>query len=243
MNMKRLKYIYKKQYELDKMMEQIATSIGYSNGVVTDGIFSPKNYLEANVKIMFLLREPHDDGGWAGREAIRDKFESYRKREGENTGWKTYFDLMSYVLYSVQNGYLSWDDCPDAEIDINIRKLILSIAFVNCSKIPGGATINKKLWWERVDRFWPVVSKQITLAAPDVIICMGTNNFLEKQNFLVDCEAKGKIGETDRYYYKNKISRQLILDWYHPIQRRLSRQKYFDNIIEVLKKEKIALKM
>jgi len=213
------------QCELDGKMEDVADSL--SDEAVYDGIICPERYVKSKYKVLWLAREPHDDGGdYDYKSDIMNKIKA-----GELVGNK-YFNKMRDLQYSLNNGYLDWDGLKNIDRkDYNYNN-IGDIAFINCSKIPGGANLDWGKWWSNCEAFKDIVAKQIEIANPDIIICVGTRNYLEKYGYLNDAIMRAKSYRN--YYLKEG---RLILDCYH-ISARYSNRLYFNDIISSIKEWK-----
>ena len=210
------------QNQLDKKMADIAESFGEE--AIYDGIISPGDYVRTKRKILWLAREPHDDCG-----DYDYKSEIMKGLNAGNIKKDKYFDLMRYLLYSIENDYISWEDIPDSDTSEHITNLLKEVAFINCNKIPGGANVKWDKFWLYSEAFREIVFDQIKLAEPTVIICVGTKNYLDKYGYLDETIKSEKSYRN--YYTKGNI---LILDCYH-IAARISRQTYLDDIIKVLR--------
>jgi hypothetical protein len=213
-----------KQSEIDLKVVSIASGAGFE--AINDGIISPKHYLATSPKFLWLGREPSDEGGgYDYKSDIVDKLE-----RGERLKGKRYFDPMRYILHSAQNGYTERRAVPDSASNQDVSRLLLNVAFVNCSKIPGGASCEFPRWWDRVELFKEIVFEQFALANPDVIVCVGTREFLEKFGYLDGLPAHPK---SYRNYYQK--GNQLIFDCYHIAYRRYNPERYFNDVVDVLR--------
>jgi hypothetical protein len=213
-----------KQREIDFRVTSIAS--GVECEAICDGIISPAHYISTSPKFLWLGREPSDDGGgYDYKVDIVGKLE-----RGERLKGRRYFDPMRYILHSAQNGHIERDAVPDSDFDLDVSRLLLNIAFVNCSKIPGGSSRDIPRWWSRVELFREVVFEQIALANPDVIICVGTRDFLEKFGYLDGVSLHPK---SYRNYYQK--GNQLIFDCFHIAYRRYNPEAYFNDIVDVLR--------
>lgn len=218
------------QEEIDDEIQAIA--LAHSEEAVYDGIISPKDYNKSRVKILWLAREPHDDGGdYDYKSDIIDK-QSRGVLRGER-----YFNRLRYIQYSCINDFKKWDKSVYYSNEKTYSDLVLQAAFINCNKIPGNAVVNWDKWWEYVDYYKRVVRKQIKLASPKIIIACGTLMYLEKYGYLKNAIKKEK---SYRYYYN--VDGCIIVDAYH-IAARSSVENYCNDIIEVLEKERNILKI
>jgi len=221
-----LSFMEEKQEELDQKMTLIASS--FDEDAIQDGIISPNSYIESPFKMLWLAREPHDtDGGYDyKREILKGLNNGIYKKD-------KYFDQMRYALYSLENNFLHWEDIPDSDTSEYIANKLREVAFVNCSKIPGGANLNWERWWKYVKAFKEIVFEQIELARPDIIVCVGTQIYLKEFGYLENATEHEK---SYRHYYLK--GSQIILDCYH-IAARFSPEKYLDDIVDAIRQAKI----
>lgn len=218
-------YVTKKQEELDHRMATIAAGIGKE--AIYDGIISPEHYAHSTIKFLWLGREPHSPfGNYDYKRDIQERLAAGKRLVG-----KRYFDPMRKTLYSAQNGFIDYEKIPNSESSQEVARLMLNVAFLNCSKIPGGAGTNWSRWWKHVEYYKDVVAEQISLANPDVIICAGTRDYLERYGYLQDAI---KTPKSYRYYYRK--TNTVIFDCYHFSYWSIKSRDYFNDIIDVLRK-------
>ena len=207
------------QHIIDLKSEEIAKSI--NEKPVLDGIISPEDYINSTLKCLWLLREPTIDHADNIRSDINRRLDKGELKKNK------YFDPMRHLIYSIDNNYIKNEDIKNTDYSSNLLK---QIAFVNCSKIRGGSKLNWPIWRKNYDLFKDIVFKQIQIANPNIIICVGTIEFLNKNGYLKDAEKKVK---SYRHYYLKENS--IIFDCYHLAQRKITQNSYVNDIISVLK--------
>jgi hypothetical protein len=194
---------------------------------VTDGVIDTEKYINSKLKCLWLLREPTND------DANDIKSDIHRRLNKGNLYSPRYFSPMRYILYSYSNDFLMYNKKYDNK-DAEYLNLLNEVAFVNFSKIRGGSKIDRDKWRQNTNLFEDLVISQIAMLEPDIIICAGTIQRLEQTNYLKGCE---KIIHGEKYYYFKK-NNQLIIGCYHLSQRTITKEKYINNIISIIKKEK-----
>ncbi|MCK9169761.1 MAG: hypothetical protein M0P01_05040 [Treponema sp.] len=223
--------IKEKQMKIDNKVKEIANL--KRRCFVTDGIISPEDYLNSKKKILWLGREPHDNCSYDYKQDINKKLV-----EGNLKGSR-YFNPMRYILFSSENGYIRSSKIiklaqrSSSDTNEKITNLLKKVAFINCSKITGKSAIKDWNKWERnCELFKGIVAEQIKIADPDVIICLGTLQYLNENGYLDGYEI---LKKSYRNYYKK--DKKLIIDCYHLSFWGITQAKYINDIISVLKKE------
>lgn len=216
----------KEQIEaIDSEIRRIPPSV---NGfeAVRDGIVDPDKYMKCNKRILWVLKEVNgsgdtDQGGWDMRHALKENLkEGYVKAD-----WKRTFSSIVYVTYGIIHNK-SWNDTID-QFPGNAG-VVHEIAFINVKKIPGKARSYKKELRDNYEKYKDLLFRQIDAIDPDIIIFGGTF-FLFENDIKVD--SKTDFGTCTLYQATNKI----FIKAYHPQNRRISREKYFEDIIQAVR--------
>ncbi len=196
---------------------------------ITDGVYNVKEYLNSNVKILWLLKEPYCEGdGTGGGWNLAE--------EAEKHSWffplvkNPTFITMAYTSYCLlENKFYDEPGVPWLnENNDAVNKAMLKIAHININKMPGWT----RSTWSGVANQYPVwkaiIFKQIEAINPEIIICGNTFSILQ-DDLSVDelnrVEVKPEISFIS-YAYGSK----LIIDAYHPAQTQITRETYVDSI-------------
>ena len=132
---------------------------------VRDGIVDADEYARSRVKLLFVLKEVNDlgGGGWDLREFLRCG--------GRGLTWNT----VTRWIEGIERlpCIVPWDEL--SPIDKNRRKRVLrKIAAVNLKKEPGAGVADYDQLREATQRDRQFISAQLSLYAPDYVICCGT---------------------------------------------------------------------
>jgi len=150
--------------------------------LIPDGIVNIEKYKKTRIKIMWLLKEPHDkgSGGWDMRDFLKHS-ENLTKRN-DNWSWKRTYKMLMQLTWGILHDFQShektindWNRLGDE----NILSIFNEIAYINLKKTPGHSGSydpeiraayknNKELIW-----------LQINTIKPDVVICGGTYKFID----------------------------------------------------------------
>ena len=133
--------------------------------LVRDGTVDADEYARSPVKLLFVLKEVNDPGGggWDLRQFLRDG--------GRGSTWNT----VTRWVEGIQRlpCIVPWSEL--STVDNDRRKRVLrKIAVVNLKKEPGGGTADHDGLRAAAQRDRKFISAQLSLYAPDYVICCGT---------------------------------------------------------------------
>lgn len=227
-----------KEGSLKKMIMDYANEHGLEEGrqPILDGITNVELYSQADIKILFVLKEAYDrekdgevgKGGWDHSEYLNDNDESiiYGFLAHDRVSKIASCILRDFSLEDYNNPEFTWDMALQ---DFH------SIAWINVGKFPAPeVTKTSDIRLNEAYGYWkPILFKQIEAYDPDVIIFGNT--------FRVFCDdLDGEIEMLDDQWpthtYRDKCGR-LLLDAYHPSVRpaTVSEKDYIDSIIKAIK--------
>lgn len=192
---------------------------------ILDGIVNQEEYLDSKYKILWILKEPHDEdgGGWHMKDFIGN-----RKELTKYPKWSRTFNPIIYVTYSTLNGFPSWNELDDTSESPDMIDVLRRIAYINLKKIPGETVsvpaIIQKAYEENKD----IILKQIELCNPNVIICGGTMSVIVNDLGIGPLIEKNGI----KCFATNE---KIYIDAYHPNQKSIPQQVYCDSIINTIK--------
>lgn len=193
-----------------------------------DGIIDEKQYLEAPVKILWILKEansPEDD-----IHDMRGAIASLLDGEEIHKDWAKTFTALAYSTYGILNNKMM-ESYPKIVGNAPVVESLQKTAFINVKKIPGvSATIVREMN-DFYSKYNLLLKEQIEIINPDVFIFGGSFRFFQNEwfeifgNKLYEDISKSHIQE---YQYGNK----LLLSTYHPNQRKITRDVYCNSIID-----------
>ena len=227
-----------KAEEIDKFIEDKILSDVPGVYAIMDGIMDYEKYLNANYKILWILKEPYDDfdvdgkplgGGWHLRDAIIPK-QSFI----EFTGGRRTFEPMIYTTWGILNNFCLWENMKDVNNDPTMLNALKSIAYINVKKLPGYTTSNPAEIEDVYQLHKEILLKQINCYNPDVIICGSTLSLFMKDLSITNAEIL-ENGSAN-YIIKHNM---IIIDAYHPAQctstSGISQAQYCNDIITAVK--------
>ena len=211
--------------DIEKIDSEIKEIIYDGRSAIYDGIVNIDEYLASEIKIMWILKEVHsvgDNGKWDLRDALNSlKNETQTAMKYEWTGT---FNPIVYITYGILNEKY-WEEIPNTWDDPEIIDILNKIAFVNLKKVSGNSVANHNELFEYHNKYHHIIKMQIEAFCPDVIIC---GNTLEIFDFF-GTDYKENKEDNMIYYYSDK---HIIIDAYHPNNRKLKQQVYCDSIIK-----------
>ncbi len=165
-----IKTFTKAQQGIYNKVDSIGRQVNPRVGCFHDGVAFPEFYLESNRRVMWVLKNSYDDSDEDGNpvsdgQDIRDWF---CDEALELAAHKQIFVKMALASYCIQT------DIPYSEELLSdkakIMQALKAIALVDLSKLPGGKTISDKELKKEFSYFQNIVSAQIDLYKPDVVI-------------------------------------------------------------------------
>ena len=181
---------------------------------VWDGIVDYAQWLENDTKLMFLFKEAFSKNGeteWnIATEGIAAHGGIFYVGNQANQAMQYRVAEWAYAVESAMNGKkeLKHQDAT-ANNRENSRKAMLKSAWVNIRKIDGVARSNDKVLASIAQRDKHLLSEQIDLINPNIILCGGTFGIVEGTLF----QNAERIKETEFCYEWNG---RLIIKFRHP---------------------------
>ena len=172
--------------------------------IVTDGVINESAYLDAAIKILYLLKEVNGGESWDLCEYVAN---GGRKQTWDNiTRW-----TMGIMQHARE---IPWSEIE--EITVGQRKEVLkSICAVNVKKLSGGHTANVDLVHDaaRTDR--ERIKQQLAIYEPDIIVCCGTSGQYFDDIYQYSPEWK----MTSRGIYYVMEGNRIVISYAHPEAR------------------------
>lgn len=185
-----------------------------------DGIINKDFFNKSKIKILWILKEVNHDGeidDWDMSIILQN----LKTKNGIKSGWEKTFATIVYTTFGILNKKL-WDEIPYHYDNPEIIDILKEIAYINVNKTSGGSTTHYLTLEKAYLTYKEKLFQQINEINPSVIIYGGTF-----------------------YLFENDLNSNIInktikhIDAYHPAQRKISHEKYCNDIIEkviVLKK-------
>lgn len=206
----------------------------YGSSCIRDGITNIEKFYnaETNYRILWILKEPNSsDEGWNMRnfhKALNKKRED-KTRKDARWNWKSTYQKIVQVSHGLLHGIYHYEKIPASnEIVVDVMN---SIAFINVKKTGG----TEKSKWKVINQSYTdhkeFLHKQIEEISPNIIInCSGINQLFRDLSAKSNCSVINEKVDPFSYSFGNE---RLIINAYHPNERRLGKVKYFDVIAKI----------
>lgn len=203
---------------------------------IYDGVCDAADYLNSNLKILWVLKEPYcEDGDYGGWSLTKDVFSEYPyKRKITNQTHQN----VAYISYGILHNK-KFEDIDYIRDDPSVGEVLHEIAWINISKIPAGTTTNDNTLWEKYETWKNILLEQINLYEPDIIIFGNTfeyfKNDLISDKAVCDTDYSRQISHTGNRVDLYWTNEQLFIDTNHP-NFRGEKCEWADAIIEAVGK-------
>jgi hypothetical protein len=209
-----------KEQLLKEMIDATAKSINKADQIIYDGVSYPDSYYNANIRIMWILKEAYETNnvyGWQVGE-LYNPISSNRSRTAKK---------LAIINYAILNDCSSQDASTASDADLT--EAYKSMARINLSKVAGKKTSDPNL--STIYNVWKLVLlKQLEIYNPDVIICGNT-----LQYFLNDIPLTAGIGKplgmNNHSYFL--CGSKIYINAYHPSYIQ-PKNDYVDKIINAV---------
>jgi len=211
--------IFSKHTELTLIDE-----INKNRELTIDGPIS-SSYNETSLKILWVLREPHGNGGGSlitnvNEDLLGREIPTWKK-------WYSTWGLIIKVSDAILNRLPLMSDAPPSML----KPILKNVAVINLNKFGGGGELSKH-YGRGVAKCKSLVKEQISALNPNIIIYAGTG--YDAVSFgVVDLKATDFWPTMDSFPSIKKNSR-IHISAYHSGQRKIKHWKYCSQVIEHL---------
>jgi hypothetical protein len=182
--------------------------MAYRDGIVDKEIFN-----NSKIKILWILKEVNHDGDICDWDMSK-VLQSIITNKGIETGWEKTFGPIVHTTYGILN-QKKWDEIPYYYDKPEIVNVLKEIAYINVNKTSGDSITHFSTLENAYIEYKSTLFEQINEINPSIIIYGGTY-----------------------YLFENDIEENVInknikhIDAYHPAQRKITHEKYCNQIIE-----------
>lgn len=216
--------------ELNQKIKEAFVDTENEVEAILDGAFdSEKYFYNKGFKILWLMKEPYDDGGngaWSLPELFTKDYNTFFSGLIMGSSGRTWQPVV-YVSYGILNKFQNWDEIPFIKDDPSIVKVLENVAWINIQKLPSitGRSTNMSNIYSSYNKHKELIQNQVEVLNPDIIICGNTFDVV-KEYF---GNLQKTIYDMIEYYVAGK---RLIINAYHPSQRQIKRERYVNNIVK-----------
>lgn len=177
---------------------------------VTDGIVDSKSWSQADIKVLFILKEAYDteksEGTWDLSNLIKKTKASGRT-----------FKPLAQWTHGIQCVLKSHQIEEFKEDGEEVEKALMASAVINLKKSGGTKNSTYDDLKGYVEKDWDLISRQIEIIQPDIVICGRTWSLFSK--FI---KEKSRI--SDRVTNVGGIP---YVDFWHPANRAANKMNYY----------------
>lgn len=184
-----------------------------------DGIISPKDWENANLKVLFVLKEINQSDK---KNGINVATSISKALDNNKSNWwkKNVLRRVGRWAYGLTN-YL--EEVPSFKAARSGgKKSTGNVAYINMKKSPGGAKTNMKKFDAHVREYAPYIKRQIELIKPDVVVLGGT--FWPVKDHIFP-ELKRVC---ERIHLLNGT---VFINAYHPAQKTISAEDLYHQVL------------
>lgn len=223
------------QSKIDKNLEKFKSKVTEDKSIkksfVSDGVIDINEYIKSPIKILWVLKEVNSSD-----DDVRDMREALKTlREGNkiHKDWVGTFKPIVLASYGILNNK-NWQQAEDEyeKEKSDVIECIKKVAFINVKKVAGKEKAYKKEIKEFAIKYADLLSEQMDIINPDVIVFGGSMEFIK------DKSGYDKIKELDYFLHEYKFKGKLVIDTYHPNQRKITQELYCNSIINTIKNSK-----
>lgn len=211
--------------------------------IVPDGVIDEASFLNAEKKILFLLKEVNGGEDGKGVTDLRDFVLDNAKGR-----WQTWDNVYRWVRTILESDSIRWEDVEEVDREKDRLDILKQIAVMNVKKTSGGSSADDTELKKAAEANKEVLKKQIELYDADYIICGNTYFLLECLDYLTGEEMKPvkeyylkteknvKPIRPCKYYIKSlKNKKQIIVNFYHPGATDGKGIDFFNLLLEIIK--------
>ena len=194
---------------------------------IFDGVIDAQLYCASTPRIMWILKEPWDEGdssggGWSLCADVLGK------NPVSSLSQATFHPII-YIAYGIFCRVSTFDDMPWVRDMDEPERVLRSLAFINAKKLPGvtrGAYAPSIMEWYSRGR--AVIHEQISVFAPEIVFGCSPHMPAILDDLAIGWrERKQSAGSAD-YVWSDNI---LFVHVHHPGQTQINRARYVDDAL------------
>jgi hypothetical protein len=225
-------FLVKQSKQIEKQIwDHYIDKNGLSEPIV-DGIVNIDQYLNSKFKILWILKEPHDDikenkpsgGGWHFCKDFLNMDDIYYRTCKSHATWHP----IIYTSYGILNDFLLYSQMSKIRNNKSMTEIVKKIAVINVNKLPGFTrTYDYSNIWHAYNDHKDILLRQIKTYNPDIVIGGST-----LQLFFDDLGIRTTLKTSNSIDFSVNNSK-LYISAYHPAQTKITRDIYINDITSV----------
>lgn len=221
------------EVHLEKLIKETGMHLNREDAEpIFDGVYDWGKYQNAPIQLLVVMKEAYDEidesfhpsgGGWY---ITKDCF-------GKDDVWKNRsWQPLIYITYGLFNNkrYEEMDYIRD---DKSMAEVLKSIAYINTNKMPALTQTNDSELQANYEIWKPVLFQQMEAFNPKVILF--ANTFWLYKKDIVGQSCKPTYVSPKGYVHAYVKDGKILLDAYHPNQKKCSHDIYVNEILDAIK--------
>lgn len=227
-------YEINKKY-LERFKDKLLLPVdGKLRHITIDGPVSP-NYNNADKRILWVLREPHGDGGWSLIDYILDDIVHCEKPWEKYSKWHVTYSLIIKASYGILFDNMSTNSFKYHPL--KHKESLKFITVINLNKFGGGGKKSSH-YHNGVNVCKDLIKWQMTKLQPDIVILAGTGQDCNnpKYNFIPSHMSIPELWAPSKDYFPwvKADNGAIYISAYHAGQRTIKHNFYFKNLIQAI---------
>lgn len=225
-------YLITEENDIHREITESYINATNESWAITDGLVEPQQYAISRPRILWILKEPYDEGterkggGWSlTKDLLFERTDEMSRKRA--------FQPICYITHGIHSGVSDWDKMEWLRDSHDIRHSIRKIAFINVSKLPGLKTSSDALISIAYQKYRPTILRQIQVYAPDLIFACNPHVHIIAKDLgvTIDADQWQSFGTAAAVMLP---SGQRLVWVYHPSQRKrgVTRVSYVNNAIQ-----------
>lgn len=215
--------------------------------IVPDGVIDEVSFLNAEKKIVFVLKEIN--GGEYGNGVTDLRNFVFKNACGRTSTWNNVYRWVRTIL---ESNSICWKDVENVDREQDREEILKKIAAMNVKKTAGKSSSKGSELKKATKANKEVLRKQIELYDADYIVCGYTHEYFDMLDYLTEedkktkgyvyfPEAVGKRKNLYSSYFIKKDKKQAIIYFYHP-NAKINNQDLFNLLLKTLKETENKMK-
>ena len=207
--------------EENRLLDEWGSSVP---GFIRDGCANPEKYVDAPVKLLFVLKEVNGGQDWDLREFMNDGCRP-----------QTWNVIARWIegIFNISHDY-SWDEMQN-DNDHRRKTYIPQVSAVNVKKTSGGNVADSRLIQDSVEKSKDYLRKQLQLYQADIIVLCGTG---KQYQTAIRNKPNWKMTSRGIWYYIDD-NNSIVISFSHPEARTKECFLYYgliDAVKEIIQK-------
>lgn len=203
-----------------KRLEEINHNLAKENEfLVLDGITDYDQFGKSGMKILWIMKETNQSN-----TPHADDLRNFHKNVKTYPRWRRTYKVIIKATYGILNNK-AYNEIPS---EADISDILNEIAFINVKKTGGGSNSSWSQIYNHYIRNKEVILEQVACIEPDIIINCSRIFPVFKDLTQMEYQSVGNFNVA-------KTKNGLIINAFHPNQRTINQEQYYNLIKQCVK--------